>query len=80
MILCAVFRAIFLPAALVVDGCFRLPVILAGGTVCASDDDEEEVGFGFICIILRARLGGGGSSTIVESSFDLVAPDRVRLR
>ena len=79
MILCAVFRAIFLPAALVVDGCFRLPVILAGGTVCASDDDEEEVGFGFICIILRARLGGGGSSTIVESSFDLVAPDRVRL-
>jgi len=80
MILCAVFRAIFLPAALVVDGCFRLPVILAGGTVYASDDDEEEVGFGFICIILRARLGGGGSSTIVESSFDLVAPDRVRLR
>ena len=48
--------------------------------MCASDDEYEELGFGFICMILRARLGGGGRSTTVVSSLGLVAPDRVRLR
>ena len=80
MILCAVFRAIFLPATLVVDGCLRLPVVFACGRAGASNDEGEELGFGFICMILRARLGGGGRSTAVDSSLDFVAPDRVRLR
>ena len=65
MMLWAVFLAIFRPAALVADGCLRFDVL--GGLVIGcdvSDDDEFDDldDLGFICIILRARLGGGGKS------------------
>jgi hypothetical protein len=87
MILCAVFRAILRPAALVADGCFRLDpaVVFAGcaglGGSSSGDADETEPVFGFICIILRARLGGGGRSyCIVVSSLFLWEPDNVLLR
>ena len=68
----AVFRAIFLPAALVELGCFLpaaeepdvsfLPAPFEAGrgvegvlalSVCLA--------WGFICMILRERVGGGGS-------------------
>lgn len=74
---CAVLRAILRPAAEVAEGCFRFEVGDVGfdvlvlepvGEVCTSS-------FGFICIIFRARLGGGG-----RSSLFLIPPERVLLR
>jgi len=69
---CAVFRAIFRPAADAVDDCFFF------GEVDFGVDGMLGVGrssFGFICMIFLARLGGGG-----KSSLPLVLPDRVRFR
>jgi hypothetical protein len=77
MRLCAVFLAIFRPAALVADGCFLLVAGLAleaaGAAVAApffavAVDLELAVGSagvsscgrGFIWMILRDRVGGGG--------------------
>jgi len=69
--LCAVFLAIFLPAALVELGCF-LPAAFDDALVCFFPDtfgDSEWVAdgsedfccwTGFICIIFRERVGGGG--------------------
>jgi len=69
---CAVFLAIFLPAADVGVGCFRFgEVVLAEEAVV----DKEDTSFGFICMIFLARLGGGGSSSLF-----LVLPDNVRFR
>lgn len=71
MIECAVFRAILRPAADVAEGCFFFGVVAGDfgpeGLVCASS-------LGFICMILRARLGGGGRSC------RLAEPDSVLLR
>ena len=75
MIECAVFLAIFLPAALVEDGCF-LFVLCLGGDCDASDEVVEDELLGFIWMIFLARLGGGGRSVCRSSFF---APDRVRL-
>jgi len=70
MMECAVFRAIFRPAAEVAEGCFRFgEVALVAGVA-----GVEGSVFGFICIIFLARLGGGG-----RSSF-FALPDRVRFR
>lgn len=81
MMECAVFRAIFRPAALVAEGCFRfepaadaaLDACAGVGAVSDADADDIEPVFGFICIILRALLGGGGRSycIIFTSSRDL---------
>jgi len=78
--LCAVFLAIFLPAALVADGCFFLAPPAAGAAVVAGAPVLLEVGavavlalvdaagagatssLGFICMIFRDRVGGGGST------------------
>jgi hypothetical protein len=76
MMLCAVFLAIFRPAALVAEGCFLFALAVGLGGV---DSEDEELDFGFICMIFRARLGGGGSSYGGSSSLDFVAPDSVRL-
>ena len=79
--LCAVFLAIFLPAALVLDGCFLLfPVEVAGGPSAPAPAPAaweagafvtealptalvelvSSWGRGFIWMILRERVGGGG--------------------
>lgn len=70
--LCAVFLAIFLPAALVALGCFFLE--LAGAAPLAAALPDSLVLFagsagrscdctlGFIWMILRVRVGGGGRS------------------
>jgi hypothetical protein len=69
--LCAVFLAIFLPAALVADGCFLLVPATAVVEVAAAEPLEVPfepaaaaagVGSsrGFIWMILRERVGGGG--------------------
>lgn len=57
-------RADFRPAALVADGCLRLlPANLGGDDAgCDVSDEEEADDLGFICMILRARLGGGDIS------------------
>jgi len=89
--LCAVLRAIFRPAALVADGCFL--TLLAEVTVefegvrmwvgaCALEVVTScgVVFLGFICMILRARLGGGGSvDGATSSALALLAPEMVRL-
>jgi hypothetical protein len=83
----AVFLAIFLPAALVEDGCFRLVPPAA-----AVDPDpalplaaafEFEAGIsglgssrGFIWMIFRERVGGGGR--LNWSLGGLTADDRLR--
>jgi len=67
---CAVFRAILLPAADVVDCCFFF-----GEVGFAVDGTLGRSSFGFIWMIFLARLGGGGSS-----SLPLVLPDNVRFR
>lgn len=70
--LCAVFLAIFFPAALVELGCF-LPAAFDDALVCffpyafgdsewvADDSEDLCCCAGFICIIFRERVGGGGS-------------------
>jgi hypothetical protein len=70
--LCAVFLAIFLPAALELEGCFFLFPVGAGAPVTLPAVAVEEVAFlavlelvsswgrGFIWMILRERVGGGG--------------------
>ncbi len=72
MIECAVFLAIFRPAAEVDEGCFRFGEALfaAEGVVGVGGSS-----FGFICMIFLARLGGGGKSSLL-----LVLPDNVRFR
>jgi hypothetical protein len=84
--LCAVFLAIFLPAALVALGCFLLAPVAAG--VCAVAvaffaavfaADAEVCGCssrGFIWIILRERVGGGGR---LNCSVWAVVEGRLRL-
>lgn len=68
--LCAVFLAIFLPATLVELGCF-LPFVFdpdvaflfeAFGPDCEVGLEVSSVccGFGFICMMVRDRVGGGG--------------------
>jgi hypothetical protein len=65
--LCAVLRAIFLPAAVVVPDCFLLPAAPAADADLAGDVGDAAVlgcscdSFGFIWMILRERVGGGGS-------------------
>lgn len=75
--LCAVFRAIFLPAALVADGGFFLGPAAAAVAVAGPAAFELVVAAaalvpvdaagtgaassrGFICMIFRDRVGGGG--------------------
>lgn len=73
--LCAVFLAIFRPAALVALGCFFLEfgvavllllLLLAGGLLVSLGFAGDDVGFGeleslgFIWMIFRVRVGGGG--------------------
>ncbi len=71
---CAVFLAIFFPAALVKLGCFLLagvdaveegaaflPAVFgAGFGLCGPPESSLCFGFGFIWMILRERVGGGG--------------------
>lgn len=83
IILCAVLRAILRPAAEVADGGLRcrglgvavvmVVVLLVGANAETEGAGGASVDCGFICIIFRARLGGGGSS----SGF-FVVPDNVR--
>jgi hypothetical protein len=74
--LCAVFLAIFLPAALVVDGCFLLVpaavVVEPPPALLLEPDLEFEAGVsvlgssrGFIWMIFRERVGGGGRANWV---------------
>ena len=69
----AVFLAIFLPATLVELGCFFAAVVAAledvevllfapFGFCCVETFSEcsEGWGFGFICMMVRDRVGGGG--------------------
>lgn len=82
MRLCAVFLAIFLPAALVADGCFLLLAPAADAVVVvvvAVDFDAEAAAAavllfeaavsGFIWMILRERVGGGGRTKVAVSSL-----------
>jgi hypothetical protein len=85
--LCAVFLAIFLPAALVADGCFLLvpaaavvelaPALLLEAVL---ELDAGISGFassrGFIWMILRERVGGGGRANWSFGGF--AAEDRLR--
>ena len=62
--LCAVLRAIFRPAAVVLPGCFFFPP--AGADFAVGAGASAGVGcscdsLGFIWMILRERVGGGGS-------------------
>ena len=66
--LCAVLRAIFRPAAVVFPGCLRFPPAApaAGAGLAGEAGDTAVLGwscdsFGFIWMILRERVGGGGS-------------------
>jgi len=65
MRLCAVFRAIFLPATLVDEGCFFFAPA-AVDFVCVFDDSSRTsllsspCPFGFIWMIFRDLVGGGG--------------------
>lgn len=68
MIECAVFLAIFRPAAEVAEGCFRFGEVVFVVGVVGVDGSS----LGFIWIIFLARLGGGG-----RSSF-FALPDSVR--
>lgn len=72
--LCAVFLAIFRPATLVEEGCFFLGVfevgfppdfVFSAGVLIISSLCPR----GFICIIFRDRVGGGGSA---KESFVVV--------
>lgn len=82
--LCAVLRAIFRPATLVAEGCFFLFDVpaapLAAGPLATSPSASGSCSCcprGFICIIFRERVGGGGK---VKTSFALfcAAEDRRR--
>jgi hypothetical protein len=62
MRLCAVFLAIFRPAALVAEGGFLFP---AGADLVAWLVGEKSAAGGaegFICMIFLVRVGGGGSA------------------
>lgn len=70
MTLWAVFLAILLPATLVALGCFLLFALEPdAGFLSVNFEPDREVGlgvfpvccdFGFICMIVRERVGGGG--------------------
>ena len=60
--LCAVFLAIFRPAALVADGGLRLLAAAAFAGCSSADAALAGAPEGFIWIILRVRVGGGGRS------------------
>jgi hypothetical protein len=63
--LCAVLRAILRPAAVVFPACLRLapPAVPAAAFALASGCGlgGSWASFGFIWMILRERVGGGGS-------------------
>jgi hypothetical protein len=82
--LCAVLRAIFRPATLVADGCFFLFEVagpaLAVGPLATSPSMSRSCSCcprGFICIIFRERVGGGGK---VKTSFALFCAAEERRR
>ena len=82
--LCAVLRAIFRPATLVADGCFFLFEVLAPalavGPLAASPSKSRDCSCcprGFICIIFRERVGGGGK---VKTSLALACAAEERRR
>lgn len=63
--LCAVFLAIFRPATLVEEGAFFFEVAEAfafdfGDSSMASSGSSAACPLGFICMIFRDRVGGGG--------------------
>jgi len=89
MRLWAVFLAIFLPAALVAEGCFLFvpaAAVVELVPVALLDDAavlEPEAGIsglgssrGFIWMILRERVGGGGRANWSFGGF--AADDRLR--
>jgi hypothetical protein len=84
--LCAVLRAVLRPAALVALGCFLFEVGVGLGVGSSEVLDGclplflalRDLGadvFGFIWIILRARVGGGGKLKSSRGRF-IDAPDR----
>jgi len=79
--LCAVLRAILRPAILVADGCFFLFEVLAPdltvGPLATSSSKSRGCSRGFICMIFRERVGGGGK---VKTSFVLVCAAEERRR
>src|SRR5271156_4676988 len=80
--LCAVLRAILRPATLVADGCFFLfagagPALAVGPLTTSPSKSTGCSPRGFICIILRERVGGGGK---VKTSFALVCATEERRR
>lgn len=60
MRLCAVFLAIFRPAALVADGGFRFPPGVALAAWSVGEGSTAGVAEGFIWMIFLVRVGGGG--------------------
>lgn len=67
--LCAVFRAIFRPATLVEEGCFFLvPAAFGVDDVSATSSGiSSGCPRGFICMIFRDLVGGGGRA---KASFE----------
>jgi len=71
MTLCAVFLAIFLPATLVKLGCFLFVVLELDAAFLFKPFGPDcnvilavssvSCGFGFICMMVRDRVGGGGN-------------------
>jgi hypothetical protein len=96
--LCAVFRAIFLPAALVADGCLRFVPAVAAVVECPAAaaplplpplpaaafellDGASPLACssrGFIWMILRERVGGGGSANCSLGAAEWAADERRR--
>ena len=80
---CAVFRAIFLPAALVALGCFFVGTAAAdwatldprraalfGFGVSEVVDSSTPFDLGFIWMIFRERVGGGGREKSAAAGID----------
>lgn len=85
MMLWAVFLAIFLPAALVAAACFRLAVahgaggIATLGTLAVAGDSVASSSWrGFIWMILRDRVGGGGRAKLSLAALLWAADERRR--
>lgn len=67
--LCAVFLAILRPATLVADGCFFFGVLVDFAVAIfveslALSAVVSGCSLGFICIIFRDRVGGGGNANV----------------